>query len=254
MKAPSIVASLMLSGFVFAGSAQAADKGPCVSSPEPPPATGATGATGPVVADPGPCKVQKDSTKKSKGGKGSNNGKAPDHSNAGGNGNGNGNGNAGGNGGGSDDNSEESKIKRGLEIAPVALDLQGRNRALVALGSYIVNAQGGCNDCHTYPAFAPGGDPYKGEPKMINAVNYLAGGRPFGPITSPNLTPDPQSALTEAQRYADFLKIMRTGIDPATGKYLQVMPWPVYQDMTDRDLQAVFEYLQAIPPAKPAAP
>ncbi len=25
------------------------------------------------------------------------------------------------------------------------------------------------------------------------------------------------------------------------------MPWPVYQDMTDRDLQAIFEYLQAIP-------
>jgi len=28
------------------------------------------------------------------------------------------------------------------------------------------------------------------------------------------------------------------------------MPWPVYQDMTDRDLQAIFEYLQAIPYVK----
>jgi hypothetical protein len=89
---------------------------------------------------------------------------------------------------------------------------------------------------------------------MINAANYLAGGRPFGPtLKSPNLTPDPANTLTVEQQYADFVKTMRTGIDPSTGKYLQVMPWPVYQDMTDRDLKAVFEYLQAIPPAKPAA-
>jgi hypothetical protein len=53
------------------------------------------------------------------------------------------------------------------------------------------------------------------------------------------------------QRYADFVEIMRTGIDPVTSKYLQVMPWPVYQDMTDRDLQAIFEYLQTIPHADP---
>jgi len=245
----SMIASLVLTGLFAGGTAHAADKSPCVSSPEPPPATGTTGATGPVVADPGPCKPEKSSSKKSKGGKGSNNGKPPENSNAGGNGGGNGNG-----GSGSDDNSEESKVKRGLEIAPVELDLQGRNRALVGLGSYIVNAQGGCNDCHTYPAFATGGDPYKGEPKMINSVNYLAGGRPFGPtLKSPNLTPDTADTRTEAQRYADFVKLMRTGIKP-TGGYLQVMPWPVYQDMTDRDLQAVFEYLQAIPSAKPAAP
>ena len=249
MMKQSMIASLVLTGLVAGGTAQAASKSPCVSSPEPPPVTGTTGATGPVVADPGPCKPEKSSSKKSKGGKGSNNGKPPEHSNAGGNGGGNGNG-----GSGSDDNSEESKVKRGLEIAPVELNLQGRNRALVGLGSYIVNAQGGCNDCHTYPAFATGGDPYKGEPKMINSVNYLAGGRKFGDsLTSPNLTPDPADTRTEAQRYADFVKLMRTGIKP-TGGILQVMPWPVYQDMTDRDLQAIFEYLQAIPSAKPAAP
>ena len=34
-----------------------------------------------------------------------------------------------------------SRVQQGLAIAPVPLDLQGRNRALVGLGSYIVNAQ-----------------------------------------------------------------------------------------------------------------
>jgi hypothetical protein len=28
---------------------------------------------------------------------------------------------------------------------------------------------------------------------------------------------------------------------------LQVMPWPVYRNMTDRDLRAIYEYLRAIP-------
>lgn len=246
MKTRSFLVSFLVMGLLVAGAARAADTRPCVSSPEPPPVTGTTDAIGGAgIAEPGPCKVTT-SPKKSKGGKGSNNGKGP------GNGQGPGNDNDNGNGG-SDDNSEESKVKQGLAIAPVELNLQGRNRALVGLGSYIVNAQGACIDCHTWPTYVQGGDPYLGQPKMVNKVNYLAGGRPFGPgVVSANLTPDPNSPLTEEQRYADFLKIMRTGIDPSTGKYLQVMPWPVYQDMTDRDLKAIFEYLQAIPYAQPA--
>lgn len=152
--------------------------------------------------------------------------------------------------------SDEAKVRRGLEIAPVPLDLRGRNRALVGLGSYIVNAQAGCNDCHTWPNFAPGGNPYFGQPTAINAANYLAGGRPFGPFVSRNLTPDPASPMTKEERYQEFVSIMRTGLDPDAlhpqfGPFLQVMPWPVYQNMTDRDLRAIFEYLSAIPHADP---
>jgi hypothetical protein len=36
-------------------------------------------------------------------------------------------------------------------------------------GSYIVNAQGGCNDCHTVPSYAAGGNPFLGEPEVISA-------------------------------------------------------------------------------------
>jgi hypothetical protein len=155
-----------------------------------------------------------------------------------------------------DGNSEESKIRRGFEIAPVHLDLTGKNRALVGLGSYIVNAQAGCNDCHTWPNFAENGDPYHGQPKMINATNYLAGGRPFGPFRSRNITPDPNSTMTRDEQYHEFVNVMRTGQDPdglhpQFGPLLQVMPWSVYQDMTDRDLRAIFEYLSAIPHAEP---
>ena len=154
------------------------------------------------------------------------------------------------------DSADESRIKRGLEISPVPLNLAGRNRALVGLGSYIVNAQAGCNDCHTWPNFADGGDPYRGQPKMINAEHYLAGGRPFGPFRSRNITPDPSSTMTTEEKYQEFVSIFRTGLDPDLahpqfGPFLQVMPWSVYQDMTERDLRAIFEYLQAIPHADP---
>jgi len=45
---------------------------------------------------------------------------------------------------------ELAEILRGYEIAPVRLNLAGKDWALVGLGSYIVNTTG-CNDCHTHP-------------------------------------------------------------------------------------------------------
>ncbi len=124
-----------------------------------------------------------------------------------------------------DNDESESRIKRGFAIAPVKLNLVEKNRALVGLGSYLVNAVGGCNDCHTNPNYAPGGNPFLGQPKQVNVAGYLAGGRAFGPIISRNLPPDKLPAH----------------------RLLQVMPWPVFQDMTDIDLRAIFEYLRAIP-------
>src|SRR5258708_38945793 len=98
-------------------------------------------------------------------------------------------------GGGSD----ESKIRQGFAIAPVTLDLARKNHASVGLGSYIVNAQGGCNDCHTNPSYAPGGNPFPAPfgvsgDGQINGANYLAGGITFGPpppvgVVSATLTP-----------------------------------------------------------------
>src|SRR5580704_14297714 len=44
---------------------------------------------------------------------------------------------------------EASEVNVGLKISPVPLNLAGRNRNLVGLGSYIVNAVSDCNSCHT---------------------------------------------------------------------------------------------------------
>src|SRR5712692_6765579 len=102
----------------------------------------------------------------------------------------------------------ESRISRGFAIAPVPLKLKGKNRALVGLGSYIVNAQGGCADCHSCPTYASGHNPFRGQPKQFNGATYLAGGVPFGPFTSRNITPDEETANLELT-LALFTEVLR---------------------------------------------
>lgn len=185
-----------------------------------------------------------------------------------------------------DNDSNESKIQQGFEIAPVPLNLQGKNRELVGLGSYLVNGAGDCNACHNAGPgnnqFLPGGNPFFGQPKKINPATYLGGGRNFGPfapgsanIISRNLTPDKTGLPEGGHTLAEFHLIMRTGVDmdhlhptcpvgsvnpgcvplPFDGNLLQIMPWPNFQNMTDHDLAAIYEYLSAIPCiAGPPAP
>src|SRR6201998_4467337 len=88
-------------------------------------------------------------------------------------------------------NSEDQLITIGYAIAPVPLNLEGKNPALVGLGSFIVNAQGDCNGCHTAGGppnfnFANGGNPYFGQPKVVDPTTYLAGGTDFGPAVPPS--------------------------------------------------------------------
>jgi hypothetical protein len=146
------------------------------------------------------------------------------------------------------DTASNSRVKIGFEVAPVPLDLRGKNRGLVGLGSYLVNATGGCNDCHTNPPYAPGGDPFAGEVEIVNAGRYLAGGTPFGPVVvSRNLTPD-ENGLPAGLTFTQFRDTLRTGVDQDDpSRLLQVMPWPVFSKLSDRDLLAIYTYLSSIP-------
>ncbi|MDP9160205.1 MAG: hypothetical protein M3O09_08240, partial [Acidobacteriota bacterium] len=121
-------------------------------------------------------------------------------------------------------NHEELEIRQGFAIAPVPLNLEGKNRELVGLGSYIVNAQGDCNGCHSAgPAteFVRGGNPYFGQPTKINPATYLGGGRDFGPFPAPgfpnivsrNLTPDKTGRPEGGRTFSEFVQIIRTGAD-----------------------------------------
>jgi hypothetical protein len=149
---------------------------------------------------------------------------------------------------------ELSQILRGFEIAPVRLDLRGKDWALVGLGSYLVNTTG-CNDCHTHPNWADGHNPYVvGQTEQINTAQYMSGGRIFGPVASPiaisaNITPDKHTGRPAGLTWEGFREVMRTGHDPRdpADDILQVMPWPLYRWKIDRELRAMYEYLRAIP-------
>ena len=155
--------------------------------------------------------------------------------------------------GNDDDNSrsERKRIEKGFEIAPVRLTFKNKDRDLVGLGSYIVNAQAACNDCHTCPSYAPGHNPFQGGDGAINTTNYLAGGVPFGPIISANITPD-ASGKPAGLDFDEYLELIRTGHDPDNpSEILQVMPWPIFRNMNDHDILAVYTYLTAISHADP---
>jgi hypothetical protein len=153
---------------------------------------------------------------------------------------------------------EISQILRGYEIMSeifpkgTKLNFAGKDWALVGLGSYLVNSTG-CNDCHTHPNWAANHNPYMGQPKQINTAVYLSGGRQFLKsdgtvlVTSANITPDKWTGRPAGLTPAGFLEVMQTGHDPKDGDILQVMPWPLYQWKTDRDLTAMYEYLRVIP-------
>ena len=99
---------------------------------------------------------------------------------------------------------------------------------------------GGCNDCHTNPSFTPAsrsvqGSAKAGEPGGVH-------GRRHGLRPVPVAQSHPECGRTG---HGQHQHVMRTGTDlrklhEQISPLLQVMPWPVYQDMTDKDLEAVF--------------
>jgi hypothetical protein len=159
---------------------------------------------------------------------------------------------------------------RGLAVQPlnsaqVPNTLQGAGldeQALYALGSYIVNTQSGCSDCHTNPPRLPvmEGDASK---RKINTAGYLAGGQvfevgTFGPgldkltgqtrTMSENLTPHNLTGFN--QPFATFLQIMTTGTHAEMGANATPlgfpMPWMHYRNMSLRDLQGVYTYIRNV--------
>jgi len=175
-------------------------------------------------------------------------------------------------------NIERWRIQKGLEIAPMPLNLKGKDRDLVGLGSYLVNAVSTCSSCHGASAateYAANGNPYFNEhPAKLNPETYLGGGQNFGTVGPPpspniisrNLTPDKTGRPEGGRSFKEFLQIMRTGKDldnlhpncsatittncflpPVDGSLLQVMPWPHFRNMSDHDLLAMYTYLSAIP-------
>ena len=144
---------------------------------------------------------------------------------------------------------DDSRVQAGFAYVRgpgITLDFKKKDRKLVGLGSYLVNAVGGCNDCHTAPPFTQ--DPFDRlgvrPNRSTTTVTWLAVHR-FGP---PGITGTPVSrditpwedGKPAGLSLRQFLHVIKTGEDPDNpGMVLQVMPWPVYQAMNDDDLTAI---------------
>ena len=143
-----------------------------------------------------------------------------------------------------------------------------------ARGKYIVTTSG-CNDCHTpWKMGAAGPEPdmsrmLSGHPQdmalppapkpvgpwlVSAAATNTAWSGPWGVSFTANLTPDRDTGLGKwTQR--NFTETIRTGRHMGRGRpILPPMPIPMYKHFTDADLEAIFAFLQSIPPVKNKVP
>ncbi|RCX10117.1 cytochrome c [Extensimonas vulgaris] len=104
---------------------------------------------------------------------------------------------------------------------------------LRARGAYLARV-GNCMGCHT----ARGGAPY-------------AGGRPietpFGTLYGPNLTPDAQTGLGRWTA-DDFWRALHHGRARDGRLLYPAFPYPDYTHVTRADADAIYAYLQSLPP------
>lgn len=146
--------------------------------------------------------------------------------------------------------------------------------AKVARGRYIVSTAG-CHDCHTpwtmtekgpapdmtralsgHPESLVMPPPPKPEGPWIGAIGATntAWAGPWGVSFTANLTPDDDTGLGK-WTLRNFLDTIRTGRHLGRGRpILPPMPIPVYNNLTDDDLEAVYLYLRTIPAVKNKVP
>ena len=145
----------------------------------------------------------------------------------------------------------------------------------VERGRYIVSTAG-CHDCHTPWKIGPKGpEPdmsraLSGHPEalkmppapalpegpwlVVSAATNTAYAGPWGVSFTANLTPDAETGLGDWTE-RDFVATIRTGRHMGRGReILPPMPVPVYNNLTDSDLKAVYAYLRTIPPVKNRVP
>jgi hypothetical protein len=92
-----------------------------------------------------------------------------------------------------DSNISPSDVQQGIASSPIPFDklnLQNRPRALVALGSYLVNGVGDCVGCHTFPRFLR---PVGTSPTPANSTANLQGLGSDPTSGNPFLDPPAQS-------------------------------------------------------------
>ncbi|MSU90779.1 c-type cytochrome [Rhodobacteraceae bacterium 2CG4] len=145
----------------------------------------------------------------------------------------------------------------------------------VKRGEYLVTTSA-CHDCHTPFKMGDNGPEWdmeralSGHPESevitegaalsgpwaaASSMTNTAWSGPWGVSFTANLTPDPETGVLRDYSEEQFVQAMRTGRHLGQGRpILPPMPWPVYGQMTDQDLGAIYVYLRQIPPVRNKVP
>ena len=131
-------------------------------------------------------------------------------------------------------------------------------------GRYLVTIAA-CHDCHSPKIDAHmtpdanrllSGRPATTRPPLQSSgeirasLDLTAWAGPWGNSYAANLTPDAETGLGARYTEASFIKTIRTGKKPEGEMLSPPMPWPVYRNMTDEDLKAIYAYLTSLKPVK----
>ncbi len=112
----------------------------------------------------------------------------------------------------------------------------------VARGKYIVTLA----NCHTCHSPTQKGQPLK-ERTLAGGVSFTT---PFGAFVSPNITSDSDTGVGTWSN-EDFKTLFRTGKRKSGAQIVaNFMPWYIYKNMTDADLDAIIAYLRTLPAVK----
>ncbi|HEU0013445.1 MAG TPA: hypothetical protein VFQ45_07160 [Longimicrobium sp.] len=136
-----------------------------------------------------------------------------------------------------------------LFLRPVPESRQARpaRGATPAYGGYLATGPALCADCHTQR---------RGIQQRPDRRRLLAGAakppKSF-PARPANLTPDAETGIGRWSE-DDFLRTLRTGINPQGDTLHPFMPWRQYRRMTDDDLRAIHRYLRSLPPIRNPIP
>lgn len=113
--------------------------------------------------------------------------------------------------------------------------------ATAAYGNYLADHVALCAHCHT---------PRSGVRDQYDQDRAYAGDasppKEF-PVNPSNITPDKETGIGKWTQ-ADFVRTMRTGVNPSGDSLNPIMPWRTLRRMTDRDLIAMYLYLRTVPP------
>jgi hypothetical protein len=147
---------------------------------------------------------------------------------------------------------------------------------IVERGRYLVTIAG-CNDCHSPKVFTENGMEFdqarllSGHPEdaelpvidsslvqpgkwVLMTQDLTAAVGPWGVSFAANLTPDEETGIGAWSELA-FINALRSGKHMGSGRpILPPMPWFNMAMTTDEDLEAMFAYLQSIPPIKNHVP